>query len=172
MYFFVLKYEPRPFLQEIWGINTTMEQKIKKGGVKNGTLFLLFFVVLLGGGVAVSAFVQGGTEHSVLAPGTLEQLILVSLEVEGAVYEVSMKPGSSVYDVMVQARKTSDLSFEGSQFAGLGFFVEEVNGLRQNPKIGKYWLYYINGTIGNVGISMYKVEINDVISWKYEKEYE
>ena len=120
----------------------------------------------------MSAFVQGGTEHSVLAPGTLEQLIPVSLEVEGAVYEVSMKPGSSVYDVMVQARKTSDLSFEGSQFAGLGFFVEEVNGLRQNPKIGKYWLYYINGTMGNVGISVYKVEINDVISWKYEKEYE
>ena len=141
-------------------------------GVNKGTLFLLFFVVFLGGGVAVSASLWGGTKQSVLVPGTEKQLIPVILEVEETVYEVSVKPGSSVYNVMVQARKISDLSFEGSQFGGLGFFVEEVNGLRQNPKIGKYWIYYINSIMGNVGISVYKVEINDVISWRYEKEYE
>ena len=85
---------------------------------------MLVFVVLLGGGVAVSASLWGGTKQSVLVPGTEKQLIPVILEVEETVYEVSVKPGSSVYNVMVQARKISDLSFEGSQFGGLGFFVE------------------------------------------------
>ena len=133
---------------------------------------MLFSVVLLGGGVAGSAFLQGGTESIVPAPRTPEQLIPVILEVEGTMYKVSVKPGSNAYDAMVQAHETSDLSFEGTEFSGLGFFIEEINGLRQNPRVGKYWIYYINGKMAKVGISIYKVQTNDVISWKYEKEHE
>ena len=131
---------------------------------------MLFFIVLLGGGVALSAFLQGGTKNIVLTPGESQQLIPVNLEVEGTAYKVSVKPGSSVYDAMVQAQKTSDLSFKGSEFPGLGFLIEEINGLRQNPKAGKYWIYYKNGRKAEVGISMYKLQTHDVILWKYEDE--
>jgi len=152
--------------------------------MNKGTLFLLFSVVLLGGGVAGSAFLQGGTESIVPAPRTpesvvageqqilLDELISVILEVEGIEYQIHVALGGNVYDAMVQARETSDLSFEGTEFPGLGFFVEEINGLQQNPRAGKYWIYYINGKMAKVGISIYKVQTHDVISWKYEKEHE
>ena len=141
--------------------------------MNKGTLFLLFFVVLLGAGVAIgSIFLQGGTKDIVLAPRTAEQFIPINLEVEGTVYEMSVASGSSVYDVMVQAQETSALRFTGSEFPGLGFFVEGINGLEQNPRDGKYWIYYINGKKANVGISIYNVQANDVVSWKYEQEYE
>ena len=140
--------------------------------MNKGTLILLFFVVLLGGGVAINSFLGGRTEHFVPALRTLEQLIPVNLEIEGAVYKVSVKPGSSVYDAMVQAQETADLDFEGSEFPGLGFFVEEINGLRQDSRAGKYWIYYINGESAKVGISVYIIKTNDFISWKYEKEHE
>ena len=151
--------------------------------MNKGTLFLLFFVVLLGGGVAMSASLMDRTESIVPAPRTLESLvskdqqlseekILVNLEIEGIGYQVSVALGSSVYDAMVQAQETSDLSFEGIEYSGIGFFMEKINGLRQNPRVGKYWIYYINGVSAKVGISVYIIKDNDVISWKYEKEYE
>ena len=137
------------------------------------TLFLLFFVVLLGTGVAIgSAFVQGGTKDIVLAPRTLEQFIPVILEIEGSVYEISVKPNSSVHDAMVKVQETLDLRFDGSEFLELGFLIEEINGLRQNPRTGQYWIYYVNDKKANVGISAYILQKNDVILWKYQKEYE
>ena len=141
--------------------------------MNKGTLFLLFFVVLLGAGVAIgSAFVQGGTKDIVLAPRTLEQFIPVILEIEGSVYEISVKRNSSVYDAMVKVQETLDLRFDGSEFLELGFLIEEINGLRQNPRTGQYWIYYVNDKKANVGISAYILQKNDVILWKYQKEYE
>jgi len=148
--------------------------------MNKGTLFLLFFVVLLGAGVAIgSVFLQGRTEHVVPPLKTTElssvaqkESVLVNLVVEDIEYEMRVAPGSSAYDVMVQAQETSDLSFKGSEFVGLGFFVEEIKGLRQNPRAGKYWIYYINGEAAKVGISVYRIKTNDVILWKYEKEHE
>ncbi len=139
--------------------------------MNKGTLFLLFSIVLLGAGVAIGgAFLQGGTKDIVLALRTSEQFIPISLEVEGTVYKMSVESGSNVYDAMIQAQKISNLSFEGSEFSKLGFFVEEINGLGQNPRAGKYWIYYLNGRKAEVGISVYKLQMNDVISWKYEDE--
>ena len=146
--------------------------------MKKGTLFLLFSVVLLGGGVAGSAFLHGGTESIVPAPRTQEitattlqeETIPITFKVDGIEQQINVVLGSSAYDAMVQAKETSGLSFEGSEFPGLGFFVEEINGLRQNPRAGKYWIYYINGRKAEVGISVYKLKTHDVISWKYEDE--
>jgi len=140
---------------------------------------LLFFIVLLGGGVGLGSLLGGRTGHVVptseiaeFSPVAQKETILVNLVVEEVEYEMSVVPGSSAYDVMVQAQETSNLSFEGSEFSGLGFFVEEINGLRQNPRVGKYWIYYINDRAAKVGISVYRVKTNDVILWKYEKEHD
>lgn len=138
--------------------------------MSKGTLFALFFTVLLGGGVAASSLLWGGTASVVPTIRTLEQLIPISLEVEETVYNVSVQSGSSAYDAMLKARETSGLSFKGSQFADLGFFVEEINGIKQNPREGKYWIYYVNNRKAEVGISVYIVQKHDIISWKYEDE--
>lgn len=145
--------------------------------MKKRTLFLLFFVVLFGGGIVAVAFFGGGTQNNVPANRTNEEIIAlkgetlpITLLVEKDEYQVDVEQNSSVYDAMVKASKTSSLSFEGTQFAELGFFLEEINGLRQSSKLGKYWIYYINGQKAEVGISMYKLQAYDVISFKYENE--
>tara|TARA_Y100000310_G_C20688913_1_gene820929 strand:+ start:1796 stop:2485 length:690 start_codon:yes stop_codon:yes gene_type:complete len=139
--------------------------------MNKGTLFVLFFIVLFGGGVAFTALVGDRTESIVPTSGTTAQaLIPISLEVEEVTYELHVEPGSSVHDAMAKAQETSDLNFTGRQFAELGFFVEEINGVKQNPRAGKYWIYYINGRKAEVGISVYIVQENDIISWKYEDE--
>ena len=134
---------------------------------------LLFFVVLLGSGIAIgSSFVQDRTTDIVLSPRTLEQFIPVILKIEETVYKIRVKPNSSVYDAMAKAQETLDLRFDGREFSGLGFLVEEINGVRQSPRTREYWIYYINDKKANIGISAYMLQKNDVILWKYEKEYE
>lgn len=134
---------------------------------------LLFFVVLLGSGIAIgSSLVHDRTKDIVPSPRTLEQFIPVILEIEEIVYKIRVKPNSSVYDAMIKAQETLDLRFDGKEFSGLGFLVEEINGMRQNSRMRKYWIYYVNDKKANVGISAYMLQKNDVILWKYEKEYE
>lgn len=101
-----------------------------------------------------------------------EEVISVNLLVEGIRYEVSVASGSNVYDVMVQAQEDSILHFKGSEFSRLGILIEEINGIRQNSRTGEYWIYYINGRMAKIGVSGYKLQENDVISWRYQKEYE
>ena len=97
-------------------------------------------------------------------------LIEATLAVGEKTYVLSLPEGSSVYDLMVKARTTSDFTFRGQEFPGLGFFIQEINGLEQSPRLGKYWIYYINGKKAEVGISAYRVNNHDIISWRYEDE--
>lgn len=134
---------------------------------------MLFSVVLLGGGVAVLASLGDRTRIDVLsfakAPQQ-ENSITATLAVEGRTYQVSLPEGSSAYDFMVKAQETSNFQFGGKEFPGLGFFIQEINGLEQSPRAGKYWIYYINGRKAEVGISAYTVNDHDIILWRYEDE--
>lgn len=114
------------------------------------------------GGVSVSV-VQPKEEHRV-------EEVSVFLAAEGKSIEVRVPEGSSVYDVMRIAGDTRGFQFEGREFADLGFFVESVNGKKQDGIRGLYWIYRINGQKAKVGVSGHKVKKNDVIEWRYEKE--
>jgi len=101
---------------------------------------------------------------------TKQALLNITLGFPDAKYEVLIPQGSTVYDLLGKASLQYGFSFSGKSFPGMGFFVEEVNGLRQNPRTGKYWIYYINSRKAEVGISVYQLKTHDVISWKYEDE--
>lgn len=67
-------------------------------------------------------------------------------------------------------RKDYPFTFSGKEYSGLGFFVEEINGVKNNTQEGRYWIYYINGKKAQVGISSYILKPNDIIMWKYEPD--
>ena len=98
-----------------------------------------------------------------------EQGIQVVLEVPEKRYELVVSQASTAYQAMGAAQEQG-LDFKGRNFLGMGFFVQEINGLRENPRQGKYWIYYINSKKATVGVSTYIVQPYDVISWKYEDE--
>lgn len=97
-----------------------------------------------------------------------ETAIPVVLSIQGKKYELKVPQQSTVYEAMDLARKTSGLSFQGKDFGGLGFFVEEINGVPQNHPM--YWIFSINGKKSQVGVSQYKLQAGDVILWSYEQE--
>lgn len=99
-------------------------------------------------------------------------LVRAVLESPGYQKELFLPENSTVYDLMKQAQfQDQNFSFGGKEFSGLGFFVEEINGVSQNPKQGYYWIYYVNGKAASLGVSQYKIKNNDIINWRYEKNY-
>lgn len=99
----------------------------------------------------------------------LEEKIKAIMLIDSDKYEVNIKPGSSVYDLMNLLKAENKIDFSGKNYSGLGFFVESINGLKNNPT-GENWVYYINGRPAPVGVSNHLIKNNDIIEWTYEKK--
>jgi len=84
-------------------------------------------------------------------------------------YEIFVPKNSTVYGLMNALAARGDIIFSGKNSSGLGFFVDEINGIKNNASGNTYWLYYINDMAASVGISNYVLKADDIISWKYEK---
>ncbi|MBI4778871.1 DUF4430 domain-containing protein [Candidatus Falkowbacteria bacterium] len=98
-----------------------------------------------------------------------EEKINAAIIINGVKYETEVKPDSSVYDLMILLKTENKINFSGKNYSGLGFFIEEINGAK-NDSAGKNWLYYINGQPAQIGASNYLIKNNDIIEWKYEKK--
>ena len=129
-------------------------------------IFGLVILVLFVGAVLLISGQIGQTDRTL--ENVLGTDISVTLKTEETSYEVTIPQGSSVYDIM-EAAQEQGFSFEGREFSGIGFFVDEVEGKRQNPKDRMYWIYYVNGKKAQVGVSLYIIEDNDVITFRYEE---
>lgn len=96
-----------------------------------------------------------------------EKLIKVSLKVQDNNYSTEIQEKSSVYDLMNQL-KNQGFSFSATKYSSLGFFVTEINGVKEDKKNHTYWTLYINGKEAMVGASQLILKEGDSIEWKYE----
>lgn len=82
------------------------------------------------------------------------------------------KEGDSLYDSFIRMRDLDLIKFEEKKFSSLGSYIYSINNIKELPREGKYWIYYVNGKEGNVGVSNYILKEGDQIMWKLEaKEY-
>lgn len=87
-------------------------------------------------------------------------------------YTQALSSTSTVVDLMMYASADSrqPFLFRAKEYSGMGLFVEEINGLKNNNQTGEYWIYYLNGQSGKVGISQQLIKSNDIIEWKYIRQ--
>ena len=98
------------------------------------------------------------------------QGVKISLNVLDNKYITETKEGSSLFEVMEEIKKESVegkiFDFKYKETSGLGNFITEINGNKGTP--GRYWIYYVNGKLGSVGVSNYIVKEGDIINWTQE----
>ena len=82
------------------------------------------------------------------------------------IINLSFAPETFFYDALMEASNAGNLTFEGKNYPGLGFFITDIGPLHSGN--GKYLLYYINGKEATVGVSAYKLKNGDIIEWKLE----
>jgi len=103
--------------------------------------------------------------------------IQATMIINGVEYRTAVKPDSSVYDLMALLKDQKKINFVSENYSGLGFFIKEINGIRNNPPnplyqggSGENWIYYVNNKPAQVGVSYYVIKTNDVIEWKFENK--
>ena len=93
-----------------------------------------------------------------------------TITVDGKNYIIGFeKEGSVLKDLLDKLQTESDFRFSGTNYSGIGFFITEINGIKNDNKKGKYWVYYLNGQSAQAGVSVQKINSNDNIEWKYEE---
>jgi|GEM_PF-1751397 len=114
--------------------------------------------------VAASSTVSGARDARVAASSS-QQTVTVSAA--GSIYSVSMASGGTVFDAMTALETMSQFSFTYHTYAGLGAFVDSINGQANGG--GSTWFFYINGKESSVGISSATLKPGDSVEWKFEK---
>ncbi len=100
-------------------------------------------------------------------------MIPITFEIPHIVFtgkSFDIEAGSTGHDAMLALQLIYGVEFTGHDFGTLGFFIESIGGIKNDTLKGKYWIYYINGSKAQIGISNYIVQPNDIITWKYEHE--
>lgn len=76
----------------------------------------------------------------------------------------SFTKGITLYDAFKELQSKGEISFEGKNYPGLGFFVTRIGDLKSGD--GKNLMYDINGKEASVGVSAYVLKEGDIIEWK------
>jgi hypothetical protein len=79
-------------------------------------------------------------------------------------FTLTITDKTTVYDAMQTLASNGELSFEGKQYTGLGFFVTSIGSLQSGA--GKNLMYYVNGEEAGLGVSSYIIKGGDKIEWK------
>ena len=93
---------------------------------------------------------------------------IVQSETQGAHYVVDSEIGKTVFDVLkkIASENTFDLKYNNNY--SFGVFIESIVGIK-NGDDGKYWQYYINGTLGDVAADKKELKAGDKVEWRFEK---
>ena len=92
--------------------------------------------------------------------------IPVSLSVDGKRYTASVPEGSTIIELM-RSLESAGLEFTGREYPSLGFFVESINGKKNQKSL--FWFLYINGVSSATGASQTRLNAGDSVQWRYKK---
>ena len=90
-----------------------------------------------------------------------------TLEINGVKYQSQIEGEISIADFMEKLINEGKINFKEKNYIGMGKFIDELNGTKNSED--KNWIYYVNNKKANIGISNYKINQGDIVSWKYEK---
>lgn len=108
----------------------------------------------------VLALLGGAFVYEVVLPSLFET------EVAQATISIPIEQEGTVLEAMQSYEARSSFTFSGTEHPALGFFVESINGKKNED--GYYWFLYINGTSSPLGASQALVHTGDVVEWRYK----
>jgi hypothetical protein len=115
-----------------------------------------------------------------LAPETAEPVTNAAASSTPALAQVQATPCTEVCTIPAQGGETvlasmrayaeaGGITFTGTEYPGLGFFVESING-RENAR-NYSWFLYLNGISSQTGASATVVREGDIVEWRYKDSY-
>lgn len=129
------------------------------------TVILVLLILL---GAFRAALNEAPKQNKIIVPENIKTA-KTTLEINGVSYEDEVTGQISVYDFMSKLRSEGKINFTEKNYAGMGELIVAINGVEGNGN--QNWIYYVNGKEAQIGVSNYKINGGDIVSWKYEKNY-
>jgi hypothetical protein len=74
----------------------------------------------------------------------------------------------TVADFLFECASHYNFTVEKEYWKGYkSFFINAINNIK-NGEDDRYWQYYVNGKFADVGCSIYFLQDNDVVEWRFE----
>ncbi len=84
-------------------------------------------------------------------------------------YPFNIKDGNSnVFSGLLIYSGENGFKVEYNNDYDFGVFIESIKGIKNGDE-GKYWQYYVNGTLGDVAADKKILKNGDIVEWRFEK---
>lgn len=126
-------------------------------------LALLAAVIVLG--LAVGAIMLHQSNQNTSEPADSSQQSSESAVNELGRTEISYEATPGITSLEQLRSEAEDVITQDTEYGDL---VDSIEGHKGGTD-GKYWSFYVNGVMAQVGASAYVQEEGDVIEWKFQK---
>ncbi len=132
---------------------------------KDITYIIVILAIIVGISVIGNKFYAPNIE----TPGEEMRDTAITLRIDGLNlterYDVS--ENTSVLALLQEIDKSdADLKLKTKEYSGLGALVISM-GNKENGKDNKYWQYYVNGIMPQVGADKYILQNGDIVEWRF-----
>lgn len=80
------------------------------------------------------------------------------------------EPTTFGIDLLVKANKQSKSCYQSSWTLGIyGAFVNKICGISNDAAKGKFWFFYVNNKLADVGVSCFKLKNGDRMRFTFQK---
>jgi len=86
-------------------------------------------------------------------------------------HDVEVMEGESLLTAIERYFKDNEIEFVSKEYAGLGVLVEQI-GDRKNGDENRYWQYWVNNVMVQIGAQAFYPKPGDIILWKFAPHYE
>ena len=128
-------------------------------------------IVILGGLAGAFAYLNITAKPKVLreAPEVTATIVINFGNGIALNYTITTK-NATVYGFLLEAAKPENGNFtvKATYWASFDSMLVDQIGNAVGGTDNKWWLYYVNGVLGEMGCDKYIVENDDYIEWKFE----
>lgn len=93
-------------------------------------------------------------------------LVIDNGEGEPESFELEIRPGMTVFDLLKEKAEESGLRLQTKSF-DIGVMIEAI-GSKENGQDGKYWLYYLNGEMPMISVDKQMIVSGDILEFRFE----
>ncbi len=74
----------------------------------------------------------------------------------------------TVFSVLEKLSREQNIPIESKYYSKMGILVQSIDNLAGGDE-GRYWQYYINGSLGQVAADKQALKAGDSLEWRFEK---
>jgi len=98
--------------------------------------------------------------------GQIEVTLKINTGQNSYQYKEKTQKGASVLDLMKSASGKEGFVLEIKE-SSIGAYIDGIAGVKGDISANKFWTFYINGNLSQVGVSDAKLADGDIIEWRY-----